>query len=125
MSALRQDELFPGLRNPPGTHVINERCPIRSQDGLRLVLVLGMPWAQYAEGHRMSEAQAMASLVEQGWADQNDMARTFGCSVGTLRRYQRRFETGGLASLSQAAGYPKGHPRQPAARVRWGQRHHG
>jgi len=31
--------------------------------------------AQYAVGDRMAEAHAMVSLVEQGWADQNDVAR--------------------------------------------------
>ena len=31
----------------------------------------------------MSEAHAMVSLVEQGWADQNDVARAFGYSART------------------------------------------
>ena len=49
----------------------------------------------------MAEAHAMVSLVEQGWADQNDVARAFGCSARTLRRDQRRYEEGGLAALGQ------------------------
>jgi len=55
----------------------------------------------------------MVSLVEQGWADQNDVARAFQCSVRTVRRDQRRFEDGGLAALGQQSGYPKG--RKPTA----------
>ena len=40
----------------------------------------------------MAEAYAMVSLVEQGWANQNDVAQAFGCSARTVRRDQRRFE---------------------------------
>ena len=36
----------------------------------------------------------MVNLVEQGWADRNDVARVFGCSSRTVRRCQRRFEDG-------------------------------
>lgn len=53
----------------------------------------------------------MVNLVDQGWADQNDVAKAFGCSVRTLRRDQRRFEQGGLAALGRAGGYPRGRPR--------------
>jgi prepilin-type processing-associated H-X9-DG protein len=70
-----------------------------------------MPLAQYAVGDHMSEALAMVNLVDQGWADQNDVAKAFGCSVRTLRRDQRRFEQGGLAALGRAGGYPRGRPR--------------
>ena len=64
----------------------------------------------------MSEAHAMVSLVNQGWADQDDVAKAFGYSARTVRRYQRRFEEGGLAALGQSDGYPRGRSRSPAAR---------
>ena len=60
----------------------------------------------------------MVSLIEQGWADQNDVARAFGYSVRTARRYQRRFEEGGLAALGRADGYPRGRARLAASRRR-------
>ena len=60
-------DLFPELRNPPDTRVINERCLLRAQDGHRVVIVSGIVLAHYALGDRMAEAQAMVSLVEQGW----------------------------------------------------------
>jgi transposase len=66
----------------------------------------------------MAEAHAMVSLVEQGWAEQTDVARTFGCSARTVRRFQRRFEGGGLPALARTAGYPRGRPRLPRARAR-------
>jgi transposase len=56
----------------------------------------------------MSEAHAMVSLIDLGWADQNDVAEAFGCSARTLRRHQRRFEEGGLAALGRPNGYPPG-----------------
>ena len=95
------DELFPNLGAPEGTRIINARCLLRTQDGHRVVVVSGVVLANYAVGDRMAEAHAMVSLIEQGWADQNDVARAFGCSARTVRRDQRRFEAGGLAALGQ------------------------
>ena len=92
---------------------------MRTQDGRRVVLVSGMTLAQYALGDRMSEAHAMVSLIDQGWADQNDVARAFGCSVRTARRYQQRFEDGGLAALGRSDGYPRGRVRLATSRRRW------
>ena len=42
-----QGELFPGLRLPEGTHVINDRCLVKTLDGRRLVVVSGIVLAQY------------------------------------------------------------------------------
>jgi transposase len=61
---------------------------------------------------------AMVSLAEQGWADQNDVARAFARSARTLRRYQHRVETGGLAALGRPRGYPAGRARLKSARLR-------
>lgn len=110
------DDLFPEARNPEGTLVLNDRCVVRTQDGHRAVLVAGLPWAHYAMTDRMSEAHAMVSLIDQGWADQNDVARVFGCSVRTVRRNQRRFEELGLAGLGHGRGFPRGRSRLKAAR---------
>jgi transposase len=76
-----------------------------------VVIVSGIVLAQYALDDHTAEAYAMVSLVEQGWADQNDVARAFGCSARTLRRQQRRFEDGGLQALGLGKGYPKGRRR--------------
>ena len=111
-----QGGLFPSEGVPEDTRVINDRCLLRTRDGFRLVIGGGIVLAQYALGDRMAEAYAMVDLVEQGWADQNDVARAFDCSVRTLRRHQRRFEDGGLAALGRARGYPKGRRRLTASR---------
>jgi len=119
MATAHDADLFPNARNPQGLHVINERCVVRTEDGHRMVIVSGMVLAQYALSDRMAEAHAMVSLVEQGWADQSDVARVFACSVRTLRRHQRRFEDGGLAALGHRGGYPRGRVRLAASRRRW------
>jgi len=111
-------DLFPSLKAPEGSAAINDRCLIRTQDRHRLVIVSGIVLAQYALGDRMAEAHAMVSLIEQGWADQNDVARAFGISARTLRRYEQRFEEGGLSALGRAGGYPKGRSRLRASRRR-------
>jgi transposase len=111
-----QEELFTGKGAPDGTVAVNARCLVRTQDGHRVVLVAGIVLCQYAVGDRMAEAHAMVSLVEQGWAEQRDVARAFRCSSRTVRRFQRRFEAGGLPALVRAAGYPAGRPRLPRSR---------
>ena len=114
-----QHDLFP---KPSGAEhavvVVNDRCLIRTQHGHRLVIVSGIVLAQYAVDDRMAAAHAMVSVVEQGWANQNDVARAFARSPRTLRRYQRRVETGGLAALGRPSGYPAGRPRVKSARLR-------
>jgi transposase len=111
------EDLFPEVRNLDSVRVINERCLVRTQDGHCVVIVSGIVLAQFAIGDRMAEAHAMVSLVEQGWADQNDVARVFGYCERTLRRDQRRFQEGGLAALGQTGGYPKGRQRQLPTRA--------
>jgi transposase len=113
-----QGDLFPDPGKPAGAEFINERCVLRTDGQHRVVLAAGIPIAQYSVGDRMAEAHAMVSLVDQGWADQNDVARAFGCSPRTLRRYQRRLNEGGLAALGRPGGYPKGRQRLPLSRTR-------
>jgi transposase len=116
--ATLDEDFFPTARNPPDTQAINLRCLIRTQDGHRVVMVAGVVLAHYATGDRMAEAHAMVSLVEQGWADQSEVARAFGWSARTVRRDQRRYEDGGLAALGQPRGYPEGRARLTVSRRR-------
>jgi len=95
---------------------INHRCRFETRDGYRVVSVSGIALAHYAVGDRMAEAHAMVSLVEQGCAQQTEVARAFGCDERTVRRNQRRFDDGGLAALGRPCGYPKGRARLPKGR---------
>ncbi len=117
MTSPEAADWFPNTRLPAGTQLINDRCLLRTQDGHRVVIVAGLPLAQYAVGDRMAEALAMVTLVEQGWAYQNEVARAFGCSVRTVRRHEARFQAGGLAALGHQIGYPGGRRRVPGTRT--------
>ena len=100
-----------------GRVFINARCRLETRDGYRVVSVCGVVLAHYPVGDRMSEALAMVNLVDQGWAQQKEVARGFGCSERTVRRCQRRFDSGGLQALGRPSGYPKGRARLPATRT--------
>lgn len=111
-------ELFSLAANPNGLVHINARCLLQTRDERRVVSMLGIVLAQYCVGDRMSEAHAMVNLVDQGHADQNDVARAFRCTTRTVRRAQERFAQGGLAALARTVGYPKGRRRLPQTRDR-------
>jgi transposase len=119
MATSPADDFFPDTRNPEGTIVINEQCLIRTQSAHRVVVVCGVVLANYAIHDAMSEAYAMVNLIEQGWADQNDVAKAFNFSARTVRRYQRRFEDGGMAALGLSRGFPEGRSRQQPSRTQW------
>ncbi len=101
---------------------LNERCSLRVQDGYAVLSGAGVVLAHFSLEDAMAQAHAMASLIEQGWATQHEVARAFGCSTRTVRRYQRRLEDGGLAALGRPRGYPKGRSRLPTWRSHWVQR---
>jgi transposase len=120
--AAQTPDWFPDVGTPANTRLINDRCLLRTQDAHRVVLVCGIVLAQYAVTDHMAQAHAMVSLVEQGWAFQNEVAKAFDCSARTVRRHLRRFEEGGLTALGHGNGYPSGRPRLRGARTRLVQR---
>jgi hypothetical protein len=103
-----QGELFSLPTPQAGTVVVNERLTLRTAEGYRVVCVDGLVLHHYRIGDRMAEAYTMVILIEEGYADQNDIARTFGYATRTLRRYQDRFEAGGLQALGKSSGRPLG-----------------
>ena len=108
--------LFPTPTSDDGRVIINGRVQVRTADGHRVVTCRGAPFAHFEVGDRMAAAHAMVSLVEQGWAEQCEVARAFGVTERSVRRYQRRFEEGGLAALGRPSGFPKGRRRAPTTR---------
>ncbi len=112
-----QGVLFAPPAVPEDTRIVSDRCLVRTRDARRLVIGAGIVLWQYAVGDRMAEAYAMVSLIDQGWADQNEVARAFGYAVRTVRRFQRRFEDGGLPALGHGRGCPKGHRRLRRSRI--------
>jgi transposase len=93
--------------SPPGrTTIVNDRVLFRTEGTRRVISVHGIIFAHYDVTDRAAEAYAMISLFESGYADQNDIARCFGYSTRTLRRYQKRVEVDGLAGLAHPRGRP-------------------
>jgi transposase len=111
-----QTEMFSSGGPAAGTLVLNGRCVLTTDGARRVVIASGVPCFPHRVGDRAAEAYAMVSLVEGGIADQVDVARAFGRTTRTVRRYQRSFETGGLGALGRGPGYPKGRPRLPVSR---------
>lgn len=103
-----QRELFAVPAPQDGTVVVSERVTFRTAEGYRVVSVDGLLVHHYRIGDRMAEAYVMVMLVEAGYSDQAQVARGFCCSARTVRRYQARFEAGGLQALGKLPGRPRG-----------------
>jgi transposase len=101
-----QKKLLPFAPPPAGTTIVNDRVLFRTEGTRRVISVHGIVFAHYDVTDRAAEAYAMISLFESGYADQNDIARCFGYSTRTLRRYQQRVEVDGLAGLANPRGRP-------------------
>ena len=102
---------------PPdaGPVVVNDRVSYRTEGTARVISVHGVVFAHYDTQDRAAEAYAMVTLVDAGYADQNDVAGAFGCSTRSLRRYQARVEATGMAGLVRPPGRPRGRGA-PSAR---------
>ena len=118
-SDVEQGELFSDAHQTEGQVIINGRCMLQRSNSHCIALVDGVVVGHYALDDRASEAHAMVMMVEHGYAQQIEVARAFGCDVRTVRRYQRRFESGGVIALgsSNGGGYPKGRSRLPISRL--------
>jgi prepilin-type processing-associated H-X9-DG protein len=104
-----QGELFSQPTANAGIVVVNERVTFRNAEGYRVVCVDGLVLHHYRVGDRMAEAYTMVMLVEEAYANQNDIARAFCYATRTIRRYQERFEAGGLQALGKSSGHPLGN----------------
>ena len=103
---------------PSNTLVINARCSLRIEADRRVIVVAGLPVHHYRAEDTVAEAYAMVFLVESGFAQQTDVARAFGRSVRTVRRFQKRYAHGGMAALSREEGWRRGRRRISGKRLR-------
>src|SRR5260370_24587181 len=106
MSPPEQKQLFTDLFPVPHPVFVNDRVFVQTEDNQRVILVHGLVFFHYSIEDRCAEAYALVSLFESGYADQNDLARCFGYSTRTLRRYQERLKSGGLSALARPEGRP-------------------
>jgi hypothetical protein len=100
----RQRELPLLVSDVAGAVVINDRCTLRVEHERCVVVVAGAVVAHFANDDPMERAYAMVCLVDRGWADQNDVARVFGVSTRTVRRFQRGYADEGSPGLGAASG---------------------
>jgi hypothetical protein len=109
----QQPLLLPSPAPPPGTVLVNDRVSFQTEGQQRVILVCGMFFSHYSVDDPAAEAYAMVTLFESGYADQNDIARCFGYSTRTLRRYQQRVQAGGLRALARLPGRPPARAPAP------------
>ncbi len=100
--------LFPDFLPVPQMVFVNDCVSVQTVADQRVILVHGVVHSHYSREDRVAEAYAQVSLYESGYADQNDLARSFGYSPRTLRRFQQRLHSGGLSALIRPAGRPAG-----------------
>ncbi|MCZ6563709.1 MAG: helix-turn-helix domain-containing protein, partial [Deltaproteobacteria bacterium] len=95
---------------PPPLHTVfvSDRVSFRTEGTQRVISVQGVAFAHYDIGDRAAEAYAMIALFESGYASQTEIARSFGYSARSIRRYQERFEAGGVGALVRPSGRPAG-----------------
>src|SRR5229473_3551097 len=110
-SAPYQEELFTRPKAISGNVLVHECVCIQTEENQRVISVHGVVFSHYSIKDRTAEVYAMVLLFESGYADQNDIARCFGYSVRSLRRYQERLKAGGLSALARPRGRPSGHKK--------------
>lgn len=104
----QQEKLLAFPPPPSGTVYVSDRVSFRAEGSQRVISVHGVVFAHYGVGDRAAEAYAMITLWESGYASQTQIARAFGYSARSLRRYQERFEAGGVRALVRGPGRPSG-----------------
>lgn len=96
--------------------VLNNRCFLFQEGEQWIIVAMGVPAYRYQDGDDIGEAYAMVFLVSSGYATQAEVARVYGCDVRTVRRHQRRYESGGMAALATRSGWRPGRKRLPVKR---------
>jgi transposase len=97
---------------------VNDSVSLQTEADQRVILVHGVVYSHYSREDRTAEAYALVSLYESGYVDQNDLARSFGYSTRTLRRFQQRLHSGGLNALVRPEGRPVGSSTRPKPTAR-------
>ncbi|MGH8277308.1 MAG: helix-turn-helix domain-containing protein, partial [Steroidobacteraceae bacterium] len=103
---------------PSDTVIINARCTMRAEEDQRVIVVGGLPVYHYCAADAVAEAYAMVMLVDSGFAQQTEVARAFGKSERSIRRYQERYAQAGMAGLGRPGGWRRGRRRISGKRLR-------
>jgi DNA-binding NarL/FixJ family response regulator len=90
----------------PGVVIVDDRVSIRNEGPHRVVVVHGVVFAHYDVHDGAVEAYTMVALFQSGYADQDEIARAFGYSCRSVRRYEERLTAGRLSALGRKRGRP-------------------
>jgi hypothetical protein len=85
------------------TVIINARCSLRVEADQRVIIVAGLPVHHYCAEDAVAEAHALVSLVEQGFAQQTEVARAFARSVRSPTTSRTSRSTRGHRDLASSA----------------------
>ena len=104
----QQQDLLACPAPPSGTVYVNDRVSFRTEGSQRVICVQGVVFAHYSVQDRAAQAYAMITLWESEYATQTQIARAFGYSTRSLRRYEERFQAEGMRALVRQPGRPAG-----------------
>ena len=88
--------------------VVNGRCLIRETDGIRTVVVSGIPVAHYATSDKVAEALWIVQGIEGGWLKPVEVVSALGISRATVFRNGCRYASDGAEGLVGKKKGPKG-----------------
>lgn len=104
-----KQQAFESFTTPSdGTVYVSRGVSFRTVGTNRVISVHGVVYAHYDVGDRVSEAYSISKLWESGYATQEEIARAFGYSTRSLRRYAERLGTEGINALARRAGRAAG-----------------
>jgi transposase len=85
--------------DPEEVIIVNGRCEIHEDEGIRVAMVSGIPVARYAVGERVGEHLFVANAQLSGFATQQELSDALGLGIRTVQRIKQRFVEGGVAAL--------------------------
>jgi hypothetical protein len=105
----QQQQGFDAFTSPPdGPVYVSHGVSFSTVGANRVISVHGVLYDHYDVGDRVAESYAIVKLWESGYATQDELARAFGYSARSVRRYAERLGTGGITALARGAGRAAG-----------------
>ena len=95
--------------------VVNGRCLVQEEDGMRVALVAGTAVFPYHRDDKAAEALFVALAVQCGWAKVGELSTALGINRVTVFRISRRYEEEGASAVGGRKRGPHG-PRLGKAR---------
>ena len=92
--------------------VVNGRCVIYEEHGIRVVMVAGVPVYRYHRDDKGAENVFVAQALQSRFATSGELAAVLGRTARTLRGIRQQFEAGGVSAvMPKKRGRKKGQQR--------------